>query len=179
VPTSEEVLSSPSAPVHRVRRALLGALGLALLGWVVLDKVSGPDDPGSAAAPSSLQRSGGSSESSSGARPVVIPPPPWVRYPTPLEGRWVGDGSRGRVTLVISNARLTLLDGTQRQGVARTLGSRTITVSGHRVHVRPSTDRAATATYRWRIRGDDLTFELVESTAKAGLPLESLAFHRV
>jgi hypothetical protein len=178
MPTSEEVLSSPSAPVHRARRALLGALGLALLGWVLVDKVSGPDS-GSSAAPSSLQRSGESSESSSTARPVVIPPPPWVRYPTPLEGRWVGDGSRGRVTLVISNSRLTLLDGTQRQGVARTLGSRTITVSGHRVHVRPSTDRAETATYRWRIRGDNLTFELVESTPKAGLPLESLEFHRV
>ena len=52
-------------------------------------------------------------------------------------------------------------------------------MSGHRVHVRPSTDRAESATYRWRIRGDRLTFELVETTPKAALQLESLAFHRV
>ena len=180
MPTSEEVLSSPAGPVHPVRRALLGAVGLALLGWGVVDRLSGPEDPGSpAAAPSSSGRSGSSSESSSTGRPVVILPPPWVRYPTPLEGRWVGDGAPGPVTLVISNSRLTLFDGTQRQGAAHTLGFRTITVSGHRVHVRTSTDRAETATYRWRIRGDRLTFELVETTPKAALQLESLAFHRL
>lgn len=91
----------------------------------------------------------------------------------------MGDGSLGRVTLVISNSRLTLYDGTQRQGEARTLGFRTITVTGHSLYVRPSTERAESATYRWRIRGDRLTFELVESTPKAALQLESVAFHRV
>ena len=180
MPASEEILSSPAAPDHPLRRAVLGALALALLGWGVFARLSGPEDPGaSAAGPSPPGRSASSSESSPTARPVVIQPPPWVRYPTPLEGRWVGDGSLGRVTLVISNSRLTLYDGTQQQGEARTLGFRTITVSGHRLYVRPSTDRAESATYRWRIRGDRLTFELVESTPKAGLQLESLAFHRV
>ena len=177
MPASEEILSSPAVRSHPVRRALLAALALALVGWGAVARLTGDQEPESpAAAPPPPARS---SASASDARPVVILPPPWVRYPTPLEGTWVGTGPPGRVTLVISNARLTLSSGTQQRAEDRLLGFRTFTIAGHRLHVRPSTDRDESATYRWRITRGRLTFQLLETTPEAALRLESAVFHRI
>ncbi len=183
MPSSEEVLASPPPRRRPAVRALVGVLALVLAAWAALAKLSGggAGEPAVAplTAPGSPSSSVSSISSSAPARPVVIPPPPWVRYPSALEGRWVGVGAEGLLTLVVSNARLTLFVGTEQRPEARTLGLRTITVSDHRVHVRPSTDRGETATYRWRIRGDRLSFELLEATPKAALRLDSVPFDRV
>jgi hypothetical protein len=175
VPSSQEVLAAPPPRRRPALRALVTVLVLGLGVWGAVVKLSGDEPVTPAVAPLAPA---GSSSSSAPARPVAIPPPPWVRYPSALEGRWVGVGAPGRLTLVISNSRLTLFVGTQRRPENRTLGFRTIAVSGHRVHIRPSADRGETATYRWRIRRDRLSFELLGATSKAALRLDSVAFSR-
>ena len=85
----------------------------------------------------------------------TLGPPPWVRYPTPLEGRWVSTRGPGQTTLVIHNAYLDLWQGVgQQQG--RPLTHRVMVVVGDRVHVRTPGEPAEVATYRWRVDGDRL-----------------------
>ena len=107
--------------------------------------------------------------------PVSTGPPPWVRYPTPLEGRWVAGKGPGRVTLVVSNASFDVVSEVgQRQGHP-TL-HRTMVVFGDQVLLRKPGDRDDIATYRWRVTGDRLTFELVRQTPAVPLELAGLDF---
>ena len=82
VPASEEVLSSPAAPAHPLRRAVLVALALRCSAGACSPSSPDPRTPAVRRRALRLRRSATSSESSPTARPVVIPPPPWVRYPT-------------------------------------------------------------------------------------------------
>ncbi|MBF4767091.1 hypothetical protein ISU10_04850 [Nocardioides agariphilus] len=105
-------------------------------------------------------------------------PPPWVRYPTPLEGRWVSDVLPEQVTLVIKNASLDIYrDGADRPGRAPYV-HRSITVRGDRLYVREPDDNHVLVSYAWRIAGDDLTFELLDATAPRGLPTGDETFSR-
>jgi hypothetical protein len=49
-------------------------------------------------------------------------------------------------------------------------------VVGDRVHVRVLGEPAEVATYRWRISGGRLSFELVEQTPKSSSMLAGLTF---
>ena len=167
MPTSEEVLAPPVRQSRPVLRAVVMLAVLGLVAWGVVAKLSGaetgsPAAPPSPAATASPQPRG---------NPTSIPPP-WVRYPTPLEGRWRGAGPVGRLTLAIVNARLSLVAAEGDRSV------RDIQVEGHRVYVRPIGDDAELTTYRWQIRGDRLRFRLLERPADAALRLEAVTFHR-
>jgi len=148
-----------------VLRAVLAVVVAGLLVWAAYARLSGDDATAPAAAPAAAPALPAGTPG-----PTTIPPPPWVRYPSPLEGRWTADS--GRLTLVVDNARLTLTDITHYRSL------RYIRVEGHRMHVRPAADDGELATYRWRIAGDLLTFRLLERAPKAALHLESLTFHR-
>jgi hypothetical protein len=129
------------------------------------------DDSGTpAAAPQAVRSTSTPAPSRGGIHEVNDGPPLFVRYPNPLEGSWTADS--GRLTLVIANARLTLTDNTH----YRTL--RFLRVDGHRVHLQPSGVDGEISTYRWQIRGDVLTFRMLERTPGATLRLEELTFHR-
>jgi hypothetical protein len=131
------------------------------------------DDSGTpAAAPQAVRSTSTTAPSRGAIHEVDEGPPLFVRYPNPLEGSWTADS--GRLTLVIANARLTLTDTTHYRSL------RFIRVEGHQVHVQPSGMDAEgeLATYRWRIRGDVLTFRVLERTPRATLRLEELTFQR-
>jgi hypothetical protein len=144
-------------------RAVVTLVLLGLVAWAVVAKLSGGEDGAPAAAPPSLP------SPTAAADPTPTPPPPWVRYPNLLEGRWTGDSG---LTLVVDNARLTLTDVTHYRWL------RYIRIEGQRLHVRPPSNPDELATYRWRIRGDRLTFRLLERTPRAALRLETLTFRR-
>lgn len=169
MPTSEEVLAPPAPTSRPALRAVVTLLLLGLVAWAVVAKMSGGDPEAPAAAPPPPQPS----QSSQASQATDIPPPPWVRYPNPLEGRWLGAGPVGRITLAIANARLSLIAAEGDRSV------RYIRVEGHRVYVRPVGDDTELATYHWQIRGDRLRFRLLERTAKATLRLEKQGFLRV
>jgi hypothetical protein len=169
VPTSEEVLAPPARPDRPVLRAVVTLVVVGLVAWAVVAKASGEGPGAPTAAP---PQSSPSSTPTPAGRPPLIAPPPWVRYPTPLEGRWRGAGPVGRLTLDIADARLSLIAAEGDRSV------RYIRVEGHRVYVRPVGDDAELATYRWQIDGDRLRFRLLERTAKAALGLEALTFRR-
>lgn len=129
------------------------------------------DDSGTpAAAPQAVRSTSTTAPSRGAIHEVDEGPPLFVRYPNPLEGSWTADS--GRLTLVIANARLTLTDNTH----YRTL--RFLRVDGRRVHLQPSGVDGEISTYRWRIRGDVLTFRVLERTPRATLRLEELTFQR-
>lgn len=105
----------------------------------------------------------------------ITGPPPWVRYPTRLEGRWVAGKGPGRVALVVSNASFDVLKEVgQRQGHPAL--HRTMVVFGDQVLLRTPGDRDDVSTYRWRVAGDRLTFELVRQTPGVRLGLAGLTF---
>lgn len=170
MPSSQEVLTPPTPRRRPGLRAVLAAAVLALVAWAVVARISADGQQEPAAAPASRTAS-----TASPAQPLG--PPPWVRYPTALEGRWVTEEAAGHVTLLISNAYLDIWQGIgQQQG--RPLTRRTITVLGNRVYVRTLGDPGEVATYRWRISGERLTFELVEQTPKSPSLLAGLTFDR-
>ena len=174
MPSTAEVLASPPARRRPVLRALLTAIAVGLLAWAVVARLSAGDPETPAAAPPPPAPS-------SSPRMVATGPPPWVRYPTPLEGRWVSNGASGqatdRLTLVIHNAYVDLWQGIgQQQG--RPLTRRVMLVVGDRVHLRTPGDPGEVATYHWRISGERLTFELVDQTPKSASMLSDLTFHR-
>ena len=140
-------------------RAVAAVVLAGLVAWAVFVQLGADDkERAPAAAPLTPRAT------------AVSTPPPWVRYPSPLEGSWTADS--GRLRLVVDNARLTLTDVTHYRWL------RFIRVEGHRLHVTPATGEGELATYRWRIRGDRLTFRLLERTPDAALRLEELTFHR-
>jgi hypothetical protein len=105
---------------------------------------------------------------------VPIGPPPWVRYSTPLEGRWVSEAGPGRITLVVSNASFDVLrEVGQRQGFPAT--HRLMVLLGDRVILRIPGGPQVTA-YRWRVDGDQLTFELLGTSPETGLRLGGRTF---
>ena len=112
------------------------------------------------------------------SRALPSGPPPWVRYPSPLEGRWVADGRSGHLVLFIHNAYLDLWQGVGQQQDAPTT-RRFIIVIGNRVSVRTSGDSGEVATYRWEKSEGRLTFDLVEQTPKALSLLDGLSFREV
>ncbi len=178
MPSSEEVLASPTPQRRPLLRAAVAVVVLGLVASGVVARLSEDDESEApAAAPASLVPAASSDRPA--LDPTTVAPPPWVRYPSRLEGHWVGEEGSARVTLVVSNARLTLWQGTGPQTARTLLGYRNITVTGHRVHVRPISDEGETATYRWRLRHEHLTFDLVERTPKAALRLETVRFLRV
>ena len=113
-------------------------------------------------------------------QPRALPagPPPSVRYPSRLEGRWVGDGDSGHLLLFVHNAYLDLWQGVGQQQDAPTT-RRFITVVGNRFDVRSPLEPREVATYRWRIVGERLRFELRESTPRALTLLDGVPFTRV
>jgi hypothetical protein len=166
-----EVLA-PRPPPRR--RPLLSAvtmvivLGLVVWGVVARLSTDGEHPPPAAPPPPAA---------SSSTTALTLGPPPWVRYPTPLEGRWVSTRGPRQATLVVHNAYLDLWQGTgQRQGLPLT--HRVMVVVGDRVHVRTPGDPSEVATYQWRIKGQRLTFELVDKTPKSAAMLEGLTFER-
>lgn len=173
MPTSEEVLDSPAPPGRPVVRALGGLAVAGLLasaGYAVLTDDSGTPAAAPPISPAAIGPTETPGASRGAIREVDEGPPLFVRYPNPLEGSWTAD--TGRLTLVIANTRLTLTDVTHYRSL------RFIRVDGHRVHVQPSGVDAEIATYRWHIRGDRLTFRLLERTPDATLRLETLTFRR-
>jgi hypothetical protein len=97
-----------------------------------------------------------------------------VRYPTPLEGRWVSTRP-DRFTLVIRNAYVDMWRGVgQSQG--QPLARRMMVVLGHRVLFRSLLAPDETATYRWRIAHERLRFRLLEQTATSAWSLAGLTF---
>jgi len=170
VPSSAEVLASPPPQRRPVLRAVLMALVVGLVVWAVVARLSEGDAETPAAAPPQPTPS-------SSVHPMPTGPPPWVRYPTPLEGRWVSAEDSGRLTLVIHNAYVDVWQGTgQQQGLP--VARRTMVVVGDLVHIRPPGDAGEVATYRWRITGDRLTFELVDQTTKSASMLAGRTFER-
>ena len=112
------------------------------------------------------------------SRALPAGPPSSVRYPSRLEGRWVGDGDSGHLLLFVHNAYLDLWQGVGQQQDAPTT-RRFITVVGNRFHVRTPGEPGEVATYGWRIVGDRLRFELRETTPKALTLLGGVPFTRV
>ena len=144
----------------------LAVLGLGVWGLAVK---SGQDEPNvPAAAPST--------GTFSTLHPALIGPPPWVRYETPIEGRWVAGAGSGKVTLLVRNAYVDLWQGVgQRQGQPST--RRVMVMMGDRVYLRRPGDNDQVATYRWQITRDHLTFELDDEDPGTGfLALAGLSF---
>jgi hypothetical protein len=169
VPSSVEVLAPPPLRRRPVLRAVLTVAVLGLVAWGVVARLSAGDEEAPAAAPPPPAAS-----TPSGALPMGSPP--WVRYPTPLEGRWVSGGPH-RVTLVIHNAYLDVWQGVgQRQGAP--FARRVIVVVGDRIHVRAPGDSVEVTTYRWRISGKRLTFELVDQAPESTSGLAGALFER-
>jgi hypothetical protein len=170
VSSSADVLASP--PPHR-RPVLRGVLtvvivGLAAWGLVVRASEGGTETPAAAPSPPPAAL----------AAPRAVPtgPPPWVRYPTPLEGRWVAADASDRVILVIHDTYIDVWQGVgQQQGLP--LARRIMVVVGDRVQLRTPGDRGEVATYRWRISGERLSFELVDQTPKSASMLARLTFY--
>jgi hypothetical protein len=164
-----EVLAPRPRPRRRpVLRTAIAATVLGLVTWSVVARLSGD---GEQAAPAAAPRT--APRLSSTPR-LTLGPPPWVRYPTPLEGRWV---SPGQTILVIHNAYLDLWQGVgQQQG--RPLTHRVMFVVGDRVHVRTPGEPGEVATYEWRIEDDRLSFHLVDRTPKSASMLAGLVFER-
>jgi hypothetical protein len=165
-----EVLTPPPPRSRPVARAVLMLVVIGLAAWGLSVRMSADDPEQPAAAPSP-------GPASAGSEPLTLGPPPWVRYPTPLEGRWVGAGPSGRFTLVIRNAYVDLWQGVgQSQG--RPSNRRVMVMVAERVYLWPPGDRDAVATYRWRIVGDRLSFELLEQSPSATATLAGLRFVR-
>ena len=170
MPSSAEVLAPPPLRRHPVLRAVLTVVVLGLLVWALVARLSAGDEEAPAAAPPPPA-------ASTPSRAVPLGPPPWVRYPTPLEGRWVSVGAPDPVTLVIHNAYVDVWQGIgQAQGLP--LLRRVMLVVGDHVYLWTLGARSEVATYRWRISGDRLSFELVEQTPKAPSMLAGLTFVR-
>jgi hypothetical protein len=161
-------------------RAVAGVVILVLAAWGLWVRSTDDEPRGPSAVPTSQNRSTDSRPTSPGAfstilRPIRIGPPPWVRYATPLEGRWVADGGSGRVTLVVKNASFDVWQGVgQRQGMPTTHREMIVRDDRVTIHVRGSDEELAT--YRWRISGDRLTFEPVDPTVEAAALLAGLSF---
>ena len=173
MPSSTEVLASPPPRRRPVLRAAVTLVAVGLVAWALLARLSvgAPETPAAAPPPPAPRSS---------PRMVALGPPPWVRYPTPLEGRWVIDEASGqassRLTLVIQNTYLDLWQGIgQQQG--RPLTRRMMFVIGNRVHVHTPGAPGEVVTYRWRISGDRLSLELIDKTPKATAMLAGLTFH--
>jgi hypothetical protein len=113
-------------------------------------------------------------------QPLGLPaaPPSSPGNPSRLEGRWVGDGDAGHLFLDVHNAYLDLWQGVGQQQDAPTT-RRFITVVGNRFDVRSPLEPREVATYRWRIVGERLRFELRESTPRALTLLDGVPFTRV
>ena len=173
MPSSAEVLASPPARHRPVLRAVVTLVVVGLFAWGLVARLSAGDPETPAAAPPPPAPS-------FSPQVVALGPPPWVRYPTPLEGRWVSDEAPGqatsRLTLVIKNTYLDLWQGIgQQQG--RPLTRRTMFVVGHLVSVHTPGAMDEVATYRWRISGERLSFELIDKTPEAAAMLAGLTFH--
>jgi len=156
-----------------VLRAVVTVVVIGLIAWALVARLwaGDPETPAAAPPPPAPSPS---------LRVVATGPPPWVRYPTPLEGRWVVDEASAqatnRLTLVIQNTYLDLWQGVgQQQG--RPLTRRMMFVVGDRVHLHTPGAPGEVATYRWRISGERLSFELVDKTPKAASMLAGLTFH--
>jgi hypothetical protein len=113
-------------------------------------------------------------------QPRALPagPPSSARDRSRLEGRWVGDGRSGHLLLYVHDAYLDLWQGVGQQQDAPTT-RRLVTVAGHHVDVGSAGQPGEVATYRWRILGDRLRFELRESTPMALTLLGGVPFTRV
>ena len=170
MPSSVEVLAPPPQRRRPVLRTVLTVVVLGLVAWAVVARLSASDGEAPAGAPPPPA-------ASTPSRAVPTGPPPWVRYPTPLEGRWLSDGASGEVILNIHNAYIDVWQGI---GQAQGLPSlrRVMVVVGDRVHLRAPGDQSEVATYRWRISAGRLSFELVARTPQSSPMLAGLTFVR-
>ena len=166
-----EVLAARPPPRRRpVLHAVVTVIVLGLVAWGVVARLSADGEQAPAASPPPAV-------APSSTPALTLGPPPWVRYPTPLEGRWVSTRGPGRTTLLIHNAYLDLWQGVgQQQGLP--LARRVIVVVGDRVHLRALGDPGEVATYRWRLEGDRLSFRLVERTPQSAAMLAGRTFER-
>ena len=166
--SSVEVLAPPPQRRRPVLRSVLTVVALGLVAWALVARLAGSDEEAPAGAPPPPAAATQSYR-------LPLGPPPWVRYPTPLEGRWRSDGAPGEVILNIHNAYIDVWQGI---GQAQGLPSlrRVMLVVGDRVHLRAPGQRIEVATYRWRISAGRLSFELVEQTPRAPSMLGGLTF---
>jgi hypothetical protein len=160
-------------------RAVVAVLVVALAAWGFWVRSNDDDQrPSDVAPPVPTSRPTSPGAFSTILRPIRTGPPPWVRYETPIEGRWVADDGPQRVTLVVKNASFDLWQGAgQRQGLPTT--RRTMNVREDRVTIHSPGDDGELATYRWRISGDRLTFEPVEPFPETAALLAGLSFRSV
>ncbi len=117
--------------------------------------------PASPTERSADSESSGPSGFSTTLRPVHIGPPPWVRYETPLEGRWVSGTGSQRVTLLVSNMSFDLWQGIgQRQGAPTSRHEMIVLGDQVLIHSLGGDDFT---TYLWHIAGGLLTFQRLDA----------------